>query len=86
MIKASKSQFRWKLSLEGNITVIEVFNSKLSGKRRVYRDGILICDKQLLEGSFSYTFNVQDHTFVVMQHGEHYELKIDNISYSHLHA
>lgn len=66
--------------------MIEVYNSKLSGKRRVYRDGILIFDKQLLEGAFTASFNVQDHTFAIIQHGEHYELKIDNISYSHLHA
>jgi len=27
-----------------------------------------------------------NHTMTVMQHGEHFELRIDNVSFSHLHA
>ena len=45
MIKASKVQFRWRVQLDGQMTTIEVLSSKLSGKRRVFRDGVLIADK-----------------------------------------
>ena len=82
----SKVQFRWRLSLEGHMVTIEVLSSKLSGKRRVFRDGVLICDKQQFEGAFSYTFHVMNHAMTIMQHGEHFELRIDNISFSHIHA
>ena len=27
-----------------------------------------------------------NHTMTIMQHGEHFELRIDNVSFSHLHA
>ena len=52
MVKQSKQHFRWRLRIEGVLTTIEVFSSKLSGKRRILRDGILICDRQQFEGAF----------------------------------
>lgn len=78
--------FKWRLSLDGNFTTIEVMSSKLSGRRRILRDGVLIADKQLFEGAFSFTFTVLSHQMTIMQHGEHFELRIDNISFSHIHA
>ena len=86
MVKTSKQHFRWRLQLEGHLTTIEVLSSKLSGRRRILRDGILIADKQQFEGSFVHTFSVLNHSLCVMQHGEHFELRIDNVSFSHLHA
>lgn len=61
-------------------------SSKLSGRRRILRDGVLIADKQLFEGAFSFSFSALNHQMTIMQHGEHFELRIDNISFSHIHA
>ena len=47
---------------------------------------MLIADKLLLEGAFSFSFNISTHNLVIMQHGEHFELRINNISFSFLHA
>ena len=79
-------QFRWRLSFDGQMTTVEVLSSKLSGKRRVFRDGVLIADKQQFEGAFQFNFHVMHHAMQIMQHGEHFELRIDNVSFSHLHA
>ena len=65
---------------------MEVLSSKLSGKRRVFRDGVLIADKQQFEGAFTFTFHVMQHAMTIMQHGEHFELRINNVSFSHIHA
>ena len=50
------------------------------------RDGIMIADKQQFEGAFTHSFHIMNHTMTIMQHGEHFELRIDNVSFSHLHA
>ena len=68
------------------MTTIEVLSSKLSGKRRVFRDGVLIADRQQFEGAFTFTFHVQSHQMTIMQHGEHFELRINNVSFTHMHA
>ena len=46
----------------------------------------MIADKQQFEGAFTHSFHIMNHTMTVMQHGEHFELRIDNVSFSHLHA
>ena len=62
LIKSTKLQFRWKFYLDGHLTTIECLYSKLSGMRRVFRDGVTICEKQLLEGSFSHQFKMMEHS------------------------
>jgi len=68
------------------MVTIEVLSSKLSGRRRVYRDGQLIDEKQIFESVYTHNFKIGEHTLVVMQHGENFELRIDNVSFTHLHA
>ena len=46
----------------------------------------MIADKQQFEGAFTHSFHIMNHTMTIMQHGEHFELRIDNVSFSHLHA
>jgi len=52
--------------LDGHLSIIEVLSSKLSGKRRVYRDGVLVCDRQQFEGSFNFTFSLLGHSLTIM--------------------
>ena len=44
-MKASKLRYIWKLELNGVLHQIEFYDSKLSGKKRLFRDGILIIKK-----------------------------------------
>jgi hypothetical protein len=72
--------------VEGQLVTIEVLSSKLSGRRRVYRDGTQIVDRQQFDTTFSHMFESHGHSFMVVQHGEHFDLRIDNISFSHLNT
>lgn len=45
LIKGTKQHFKWRLNLDGQMTTIEVLSSKLSGKRRVFRDGMMLVDR-----------------------------------------
>ena len=84
LIKATKLHFKWRGHLNGTLTTIEVLWSKLSGRRRIFKDGIQICERQLFEAAFTHSFDVLEHRLTIMQHGENYDLRIDNISFNHL--
>jgi hypothetical protein len=45
LLKKSKQHFKWRLELSGRMVTIEVLSSKLSGRRRVYKDGQLLDEK-----------------------------------------
>ena len=47
---------------------------------------MLIADKQQFEGAFTYQFHVMTFPMTIMQHGEHFELRINNVSFTHIHA
>ena len=52
----------------------------------MFRDGVLVADKQQFEGNFTFNFTYLEHQLTITQHGEHFELRIDNVSFSHIHA
>ena len=56
IMKTSKQHFKWRLEVDGKLTTIEVLSSKLSGRRRVYKDGCLMHERQLFESVFNYSF------------------------------
>lgn len=86
LIKQSKQHFKWKFELQGKPVTVEVLSSKLSGRKRVYRDGFLICDDQAFQGCYVHTFELGGHSVSVMQSGDSFELRVDNLSFSHLNA
>jgi len=52
LLKISKQHYKWRFELHGVLTTIEVLSSKLSGRRRVYKDGVQIYERQIFDGSF----------------------------------
>jgi hypothetical protein len=83
--KKSKSQFIWKLSLDSTLLTIELMCSHFSGKKKVYRDGKLLCEIQKFGTSFQYPFQIGSHMLNIVQHGDIFELRIDNQSFSHMY-
>ena len=59
--------------------------SYLSGKKKVYRDGVQIHEVQKFGTSFQYPFEVGNHSLNIVQHGDQFELRIDNQSFQHLY-
>ena len=82
-IKSSKKHFIWEFLLEGRPHKIELYDSRISGKKKLVKDGQVWKE---VEGdiSFSKSFEIGKYSCTIIQHGEKYELRIDNQSFSHL--
>lgn len=82
-IKSSKKHFIWEFLLDGKSHKIELYDSRISGKKKLLKDGQVW--KEVEEDvAFSKTFEIGKHSCTIIQHGEKYELRIDNQSFNHL--
>jgi len=82
-IKSTKKQFIWEFVLDGKSHKIELFDSRLSGKKKVLKDGLILMQTEE-NVAFIKTFDVGKHNCTLIQHGDKYELRIDNQSFNHL--
>ena len=83
-LKISKRQFIWEFNLNGSSQRIELLDSRLSRKKRVFKNGINILDTTE-EGNFLHNFEIDGHPCVIIQYGDKIELRIDNQSFTHLY-
>jgi len=81
----SKRHYVWKFELDTRMITVELMNSHFSGKKKVLKDGVTMIETQKFGGSFQYPFNLGNHMLNIVQHGELFELRIDNQSFSHLY-
>jgi hypothetical protein len=82
-IKSTKKHFVWEFLLDGRPHKIELYDSRVSGKKKLIKDGQIFKE---VEGdvAFNKTFEIGKHSCTIIQHGEKYELRIDNQSFSHM--
>ncbi len=82
-IKSTKKHFIWEFLLDGKPHKIELYDSRLSGKKKMIKDGQVWKE---VEGdvAFSKSFEIGRYSCTIIQHGEKYELRVDNQSFSHL--
>lgn len=80
----SKRQFIWGFDLDGKSHHIKLLDSRLSHKKRLYKNGDIIL-KTVAKGNFSHDFEVGGHHCTIIQYGDTIELRIDNQSFTHLY-
>jgi hypothetical protein len=73
------------MSLDSTVVSIELMCSHFSGKKKVYKDGKLMCEIQKFGTAFQYPFQIGPHMLNIVQHGDMFELRIDNQSFSHIY-
>jgi hypothetical protein len=83
-IKSTKKHFVWEFLLDSKPHKIELYDSKLSGKKKVIKDGLILVEIEEDFSAFSKSFEIGKHACTIIQHGEKYELRIDNQSFNHL--
>jgi hypothetical protein len=73
----------WEFLLDGRPHKIELYDSRISGKKKLIKDGQVWKE---VEGdlAFSKSFEIGKYACTIIQHGEKYELRVDNQSFSHL--
>lgn len=74
----------WSFILNGRSHIIELYNSKLSGKKK-----LLVDRKEFVKSKssslFQYGFRLSQHYFKIIQHsGEIFDLLIDNVSFDNM--
>ena len=83
-LKISKRQFIWEFELNGSSQRIELLDSRLSRKKRLFKNGVKILDTKET-GNFLHNFEIDGHACIIIQYGEKIELRIDNQSFTHLY-
>ena len=83
-LKSSKKQYIWEFQLNGEPQKIELFDSKLSGKKKVLKNGIVECEL-VCDESFFRNFTLNGHNCTIIQCGDKNELRIDNQTFDHLY-
>ena len=80
----SKRQFVWGFELDGVPQHIKLLDSRMSHKKRLYKNGEqILYTKQ--KGNFSHNFEIDGHSCVIIQYADKIELRIDNESFTHLY-
>lgn len=80
---SSKKHFTWEFTLDGKTHKIELYDSRISGKKKLIKDGGVITDVEE-DFAFSKTFEVGTHSCTIIQHGDKFELRIDNQVFTHM--
>ena len=85
-IKSSKKRFLWRFEIDGNQHQVDLYCSRLSGRRKLFFDGDLKHDTYTTGGiGASYPIRYGRHVFLIVQVGDcDYDLRIDNISFKEM--
>ena len=84
-IKQSKKYFQWGFDYKYESYKLEMYDSKLSGKKRIHYQGNLIKQVEDPINSFTHSLKIADLACIIIQYGDKYELRIENQSFTHLH-
>ena len=83
-IHMSKRQFIWKFDLNGTPQEIKLLDSRLSNKKRIYKNDKMILNTKSKK-NFSHEFEIDGHTCLIIQYADKFELRIDNQSFTHIY-
>ena len=83
--KRSKKHLVWEFTLDDENHKLEMFDSLISGKKKVIKNSQVIKEADGSgDSAFTATFSIGKHNCTLIQHGEGYELRIDNQSFNHV--
>jgi hypothetical protein len=83
-IKLTKRQFIWEFDLNGSSQHIELLDSRFSGKKRLFKNGVNLLTTTE-KGNFMHNFEIDGVACVIIQYGDKIELRINNQSFTHLY-
>lgn len=65
-VKSSKKLFLWKFNLDGKDYSIELYNSMLSGKKKITQNGQIIYENNSYQGAFLFPFTIGKNSLSVV--------------------
>jgi len=84
-IKSSKQRYSWRLNINESQTTVDLFNSKLSKRLKLFVDSqLMFQEKKKKSEQTKFYFKWKGHNFILLQQGKTFELRVDNVTFSHL--
>lgn len=77
----SKTRTSWHFDLDGVRYCFELEHSVMTGKKRLLRNSAIIYEEKSLRNLMKYDMHIGPHSLNFQQHGEKFELRIDNESF-----
>lgn len=85
-MKKSKRRFTWRFSIDKSEHTVDLVVSYLSGKKKVSLDDRVLYEGQkVMSTSFQFPFSIGANMCNIVQHGEQFELRINNQVFAHLY-
>lgn len=82
-IKSTKIYYVWEMCLDGKQHKVELFHSKVSGKKKVSLDAQVLTEDKSYSTEFNYSFKIEKHYINVIQlESDLFDLRIDNKQFS----
>ena len=82
-IKSSKKYFNWEFNIDSKFYKVEMFHSKISGKKKLILDKKILTEAKSYSNDFIYSFKIDKHYLNVDQIGsDNFVLRIDNRSFT----
>ena len=79
---STKKYFVWEFVLNGKYHKVEMFHSKMSGKKKLCVDAQAISENKSYKNDFTYSFKIDKNYFNVIQlNSDKYEMRVDNRSF-----
>ncbi len=83
-IKSTKKLYIWRFDLDGKKHEVQLYTSVLSGKKKVVHNGRVLFTDKKFKGAFQFPFSISKNSLNIVQHGDKYEIRINNMSFAHL--
>lgn len=83
-IKSTKLYYLWEFVLLGRPHKVELFHSKVSGKKKLCLDAQVLTEDKTYSSNFNYSFKLEKHYFNVVENDDVFDLRIDNKQFSTL--
>lgn len=84
-VKSSKIYYVWEFVTNKRVCKVELFHSKVSGKKKLVLDGKVIMEDESFSADFSYSFKVEKLRCKLVQHSsKKFELTINSKLYNSL--
>lgn len=84
-VKSSKIYYVWEFVLEGKLMKVELFQSVVSGKKKLVLNGNVLQEEESYSADFIYQFSIKKHLVEIEQKGiEKFEMLIDKKSFKTL--
>ena len=82
IMKSSKKRICWKFELDGKEYTLDLFASRISGKRTIFIDGYKVLSTKTSGLGSTYSLSIPKNRIIIYELGDtQYDLRVNNIQF-----